>query len=122
MLDRRGDPLDLRRTVEDVTRRKGEEPVRITSAARPRSEDIRGRERRYIMSMAVRTLCFLLAIVFRDYWVVWVFLAGAVLLPYVAVVIANAGVTPDPDASDVEYHPDLKALAPGSAGPHDWDR
>ena len=103
-----------------MARRKVDETVRITSAARPRSEDIRGRERRYIMSMAVRTGCFLLAILFRDHWVVWVFIAGAVFLPYVAVVIANAGSAPEPEASPFGYQPDLKALAPpGRLGPGD---
>ena len=99
-------------------RRKVDDTVRITSAARPRSEDIRGRERRYIMSMAVRTACFLLAVAFRDYWFVWLFLAGAVFLPYVAVVIANAGEGSEPETSPFEYQPDLKALTPpGRLGP-----
>ena len=94
-----------------MRRRRPDETLRITSASRPRSEDIRGRERRYIQSMAVRTLCFLLAVAFRDYWFVWLLLAAAVLLPYVAVVIANAGTSPDPGASGFEYDPDLKALS-----------
>ena len=86
----------------------------ITSASRPHSEDLRGRERRYVISMGVRTLCFLLALVFREHWVVWVFLAAAVFLPYVAVVIANAGASPGPPTDNHEYDPDRKALGPGS--------
>jgi hypothetical protein len=87
--------------------------VSITSASRPHSEDLRGRERRYVISMGVRTLCFLLALVFREHAVVWVFLAAAVFLPYVAVVIANAGAVPDPGTDNHAFDPDRKALGPG---------
>jgi hypothetical protein len=90
-------------------RRKHPEPVRITSASRPRSEDIRGRERRYLISMALRTICFILAVVFMGHWVMWLFLVGAVFLPYVAVVLANA-VNPDPGGSEFGYDPDLRAI------------
>ncbi len=92
-------------------RRKREDSLRITSAARPRSEDIRARERRYIISMGIRTLCFILAVVFMGHWVMWVFLVGAVFLPYVAVVMANAGVAADPGGSEHDYHPELRAIS-----------
>jgi hypothetical protein len=92
-------------------RRKREESLRITTASRPRSEDIRGREKRYIVSMGIRTLCFILAVVFMGHWVMWLFLVGAVFLPYVAVVMANAGVAVDPGGSDFEYNPDLRAIS-----------
>jgi hypothetical protein len=92
-------------------RRDRSEPVRITSAARPRSEDINGRQRRYLISMGIRTLCFLLAVVSMGHWFMWVFLAGSVFLPYVAVVLANAGVAPDPGGSEHDYQPDLRAIS-----------
>ena len=42
--------------------------------------------------MLVRTVCFLLAVLVTPYgWYTWVFAIGAIVLPYVAVVIANAG-------------------------------
>jgi hypothetical protein len=90
--------------------------VRITSAARPRSEDIRGREKRYLISMGVRTLCFILAVVFMGHWVMWVFLVGAVFLPYVAVVLANTS-HPDPPGPDFGFRPDLPALPHGPDEP-----
>jgi len=75
--------------------RREPEPVRITSASRPHSQDIKGRQKRYLISMGIRTLCFVLAVLtrtlFDGHWMMWVFLAGAVFLPYVAVVMANAG-------------------------------
>ncbi len=90
-------------------RKQADDAIRITSAARPRSEDIRGRERRYLVSMGVRVACFLLAVVFMGYWVMWLFLVGAVFLPYVAVVLANT-VTPDPGGPEFQYNRDLRAL------------
>ena len=47
------------------------------------------RRRRYLVSMSVRTACFVGAI-FVGGWVRWVLLLGAFVLPYVAVVMANA--------------------------------
>lgn len=40
--------------------------------------------------MAVRTLCFVGAILVGDGWVRWVLFVGALVLPYVAVVMANS--------------------------------
>ncbi len=40
--------------------------------------------------MLIRTVCVALAVVVDGPWR-WVFIAGGVLLPYVAVVFANAG-------------------------------
>lgn len=40
--------------------------------------------------MAVRTLCFVGAILVGDGWVRWVLVVGALVLPYVAVVMANS--------------------------------
>jgi hypothetical protein len=62
----------------------------VTGARRSVSEDVSSRTRRYLISMGIRTVCLPLA-VFTDGWVRWVFVAGAVLLPYFAVIIANAG-------------------------------
>ena len=68
----------------------GSEVHSLTSARRPHSEDQRARQRRYLFSMVIRTVCFGLAIVV-DGPMRWVFIVGAVFLPYVAVVFANAG-------------------------------
>ena len=62
----------------------------VTNAQPGLSGDQGARQKRYFFSMMLRTLCFVLAVVtpspFR-----WFFLAGALGLPYIAVVIANAG-------------------------------
>ncbi|MEV7779799.1 DUF3099 domain-containing protein [Kitasatospora sp. NPDC088351] len=69
------------------------EVYRITGARSSLTEDVRGRQRRYVASMLLRTVCVLLAVVLWDVQRVLAFvaLAGAVLLPYFAVLIANAG-------------------------------
>ena len=54
--------------------------------------------------MAIRTACFVLLVVV-DAWYRWIFAAGAVFLPFFAVVAANA-VMPAR----------LRAGAPGAAG------
>ena len=40
--------------------------------------------------MSLRTVCFVGAIVVGNNWLRYVLLTGALLLPYVAVVMANA--------------------------------
>lgn len=42
--------------------------------------------------MGIRVVCFILMVVITPYgWYTWVLGAAAVLLPYIAVVIANVG-------------------------------
>lgn len=61
----------------------------VTTAAAGRSTDLAGRQRRYLIMMGIRLACLPLAVI-TDGWLRWVFIVGAVVLPYVAVVIANA--------------------------------
>ncbi|MFC4332455.1 DUF3099 domain-containing protein [Streptomyces andamanensis] len=71
----------------------GAEVFRITGARTGLQEDVRGRQRRYVISMAVRTVAVLLAVVLWDVqrYVAIVALVLGAALPYIAVVIANAG-------------------------------
>jgi Protein of unknown function (DUF3099) len=64
-------------------------PVSITSARTSRSADIRRREIRYLMSMGIRTLCFVGAFIASGA-LRWTLVVAALILPYIAVVIANA--------------------------------
>jgi len=54
--------------------------------------------RRYLVSMGIRTGCFILAVVALAglHWTLigWTLVIAAVLLPYVAVVMANATRSP----------------------------
>ena len=61
----------------------------VTSAASSTSDDQDQRVRRYLTMMGIRVLCFGLVFVTTG-WVRWAAVAGAVLIPYFAVVVANA--------------------------------
>jgi hypothetical protein len=65
-------------------------PVRITTAGTSRSDEIAARQRRYVFSMGIRTVCFIAAVLVGPNWFRWVLIAAALFLPYVAVVMANA--------------------------------
>ncbi|WP_395572712.1 DUF3099 domain-containing protein [Streptomyces sp. BK79] len=69
------------------------EVFRITGARTGLQEDVRGRQRRYIISMSVRTVSVVLAACLWNVerHVAIVALVLGVVLPYIAVVIANAG-------------------------------
>ena len=69
--------------------------VRITTAPTSAADDIAARQRRYLISMAIRTACVVGAVAVGTGILRWLLVAGAVLLPYVAVVFANAGNTKD---------------------------
>lgn len=66
------------------------EPVLITEAAPSLFEQHESRKRRYIITMAVRAVCLILATVFYQVlWVMGIFAALAILLPWIAVMVAN---------------------------------
>ena len=69
---------------------KADDKFSITSAPIPLTQDQSGRARRYFISMMIRTLCFILTVILPSPYR-WVTLIGAVLLPYISVVVANAG-------------------------------
>ena len=61
----------------------------VTSVQKSLAQDRAERTRRYLISMSIRTVCFVLFVVV-DHPMRWVFVIGAVFLPYIAVVLANA--------------------------------
>jgi hypothetical protein len=67
-----------------------EKPIPITNAKIAHSQELPGRMKRYALSMGIRTACFIGAIITPSPYR-WFLVAGAVTLPYIAVVIANAG-------------------------------
>jgi hypothetical protein len=80
----------LRRMLKRRRKRPSHSITRVRTSLR---EDVAGRQRRYFISMMIRTLCFILMVIFPSPWR-WIFLAGALFLPYISVVIANAGREP----------------------------
>ncbi len=73
--------------------RRADTPVRITTAPTSHRDDLDRRRRRYVVSMAVRTGCFIGAVLVGDNWLRWVLVVAAFILPYVAVVMANTTST-----------------------------
>jgi hypothetical protein len=88
--------------------------VRITTAGSSRADDIARRQRRYVFSMGIRTVCFLSAVLVGPGWLRWVLVVGAVVLPYVAVVMANAVTSKDDEFALRGVTPDHAQLAEGS--------
>ncbi len=77
-------------TDTEPGRRAKRDPVLITDLATSRTAEIRDRERRYIILMLLRVVCFVAATLLFHGPARWVAIAVAVLLPWLAVVLANA--------------------------------
>lgn len=75
-------------------------PTVITDARSGTSEEMATRQKRYAITMAFRTACFV-SMVFVPGNFRWILFAGAVLLPYVAVVFANQVDTRSPATSAI---------------------
>jgi hypothetical protein len=71
----------------------------ITDAAEAHSEDIRQRMIKYALAMGIRMVCLIMIFVV-DGWLKILMVAGAVFLPWIAVVIANG-------SDKAEEHSDL---------------
>lgn len=76
-------------------RRRGraDEPptvYQITEARRGVRDDVDSRTKRYLVSMGVRTACFLGAVLAGG-WLRWALIVAALVLPYLSVVFANGG-------------------------------
>ena len=82
----------------------------VTEARRPKSEDIAYRERRYLIMMGIRLVCFVAAVVaFLNGagWLTAIPAIGAITIPYFAVVFANGGREPDGRSRFKPYEPNL---------------
>ena len=91
---------------------------RITDAEVPLSEEQAGRTRRYLVSMGIRTACLIGAVLAPSPWR-WILVVGAVILPYFAVVAANAGRERSDrgDVTVVALRPGRRALSGGAEKP-----
>ncbi|ONH36742.1 DUF3099 domain-containing protein [Protofrankia sp. BMG5.30] len=71
--------------------RRKSDAVLITRAVLSRPEEIRRRQRRYVISMMFRTVCLVLAVVALHGWLRFGAIVIAVVMPWLAVVVANGG-------------------------------
>ncbi|MCH6470456.1 DUF3099 domain-containing protein [Sinomonas sp. 5-5] len=84
----------------------------ITTAAEAHSVDMHKRMVRYATAMGIRVVC-IVALFFLDGWLKLVAVAGAVFLPWVAVVIANAQDKADTTSEGLLDAPPLAELEGG---------
>lgn len=88
--------------MKKATRRGGHIP-RITDARTAHTDEMHARMVKYTVSMSIRLVCLFL-LFFVHGWMMWVVIAGAVVLPWFAVVIANGGSdTRNMEGSDSLY-------------------
>jgi Flp pilus assembly protein TadB len=67
-----------------------DEPILVTTAGVSPGDERRARERRYLITMAVRVVAFIVAIVFATGWIRVIAVILALVLPWIGVVMANA--------------------------------
>lgn len=75
-------------------------PIRITTAGSDPRADLARRQRKYLFWMTVRSLCFIGAAIAGIAGLNWlwpVLALAAIVLPYIAVVMANANDSRDHD-------------------------
>jgi hypothetical protein len=74
-------------------RAAGTEAYLVTEARESRSAEIGQRERRYLVMMGIRVVCFVITVVMfltHAGWLTVIPAVGAIALPYFAVVVANS--------------------------------
>jgi Protein of unknown function (DUF3099) len=100
----------------------------VTQARPSLSQDVAYRQRRYLIMMGARVVCFVIAVVcFTNGagWLTAIPAVGAIIIPYFAVVFANGGREPTSQRGFRAYEPRLpdrfspppERLYPGSAEP-----
>lgn len=86
-----------------------------TSLPTSPEEEAHTRSTRYLLLMAVRVACFILMVLIQPYgWHTLVLGLGAVFIPYIAVVLANAG---EADHTEHSVSPDRQLEATPEAPP-----
>ena len=93
----------------------------VTQARRSLTDDVAYRQRRYLLMMGIRTVCFVIAVIlFVNHlgWLTAIPALGAIFIPYFAVVFANGGREPNNVRGFMEYRPNLPVTR-DSARPSD---
>ncbi|MBO9520973.1 MAG: DUF3099 domain-containing protein [Nocardioidaceae bacterium] len=89
--------------------------VEITSAPTSPSEEIAHRERNYLISMGIRTICFIGGVVAISTGVVWlgiVLFVASLILPLFAVIVGNS-VSPRLEGTPADPGLHHRELGPG---------
>jgi hypothetical protein len=84
------------------------------------SADIASRQRRYLVMMGIRTVCFIAAVLmFVNHlgWLTAIPIVGAVVIPYFAVIFANGGREPASRRGFRAYEPNVPEIYRPQPGP-----
>lgn len=109
--------------------RPADESITVTDAQPGRSVDRHKRQRNYLISMGIRVACLFGLIVTPSPWR-WAFAAGAIVIPAIAVMLANVSSTPytvssAPDGEDqpvaVTHQLTAGEVIPGEVVPESTD-
>lgn len=92
------------------------ESVAVTQVPEANSKELERRQRNYLISMAIRVVCFILLVVTPSPWR-WLFLVGAAVIPWFAVVIANVAAGRNPAPEVVSTQPEATQLTAGQVVP-----
>jgi hypothetical protein len=111
--------------VKAAPRNRRDQAHLVTEARPGLTEDIRYRERRYLIMMGIRTVCLIAAVLmFVNHlgWLTAIPAVGAIVIPYFAVVFANAGREQTSNRTFRQYEPNSPAIykpptRPGSQPP-----
>ena len=96
--------------MKRIARTRRERAHLVTEAQPGLTADVAARQRRYLIMMGIRVLCFGLTIVLfvsGAGWLAGIPAAGAILIPYFAVVLANGGREPADTKRFQAYEPRL---------------
>ena len=109
--------------MRSISRSRRDQTYVVTEARTAHSADVAYRERRYLIMMGIRTVCFLTAVLmFVNHlgWLTAIPLVGALVIPYFAVIFANGGREPTSNRGFRQYQPNLpERYVPPGDRPHD---
>jgi Protein of unknown function (DUF3099) len=97
----------------------------VTEARLSRSADIAYRERRYLIMMGIRLVCFVIAVVLfinGAGWLTAIPAVGAIIIPYFAVIFANGGREPNSARRFQAYEPRLPDRFTPAGAPEDMQQ
>ncbi|HVT22385.1 MAG TPA: DUF3099 domain-containing protein [Mycobacteriales bacterium] len=99
--------------------RDDDPPILITTAAPSAVDERHARERRYLITMSVRVVAFIAAIflVHFSWWLAAIAIALSLVLPWVAVISANAPRRTREDVTPALYRGRGRREVEGSPGP-----
>ena len=96
--------------MRSISRSRRDQAYVVTEAKTGHSADIAYREKRYLIMMGIRTVCFITAVLmFVNHlgWLTAIPVVGALVIPYFAVIFANTGREATATRGFRQYQPNL---------------